>query len=268
MRILAINSSLRKQPGVNQLLIDHLFEGATRGGASCEVVHLAQHTIRRCSVCEHCQGAADYGCVHGQKDDFEEIVDKIRNADLIVFSTPIYVLQMSSLLKTFFERYYAYGKVGVRSMTRSGLIFHDVDAGLASKPFVSIIVADNVEKETTASTELFFKNFAQFVDAEHRGAVVRNGAFLFSAPGFETVRAAVLDAMVRAGEELATCGRISSRTLKQLRRSPLPMPRFVLQLLKKTARGRKVLLEKANASAAAQAAFAAAPPACPAAVQR
>lgn len=248
MKILAINSSLRKQAGVSQLLIDHLFEGATRAGAQCEVIQLAQHTIRRCGVCDQCQGAADYGCVHGQKDDFEEIVARIRAADLIVFSTPIYVLQMSSLLKTFFERYYAYGKVGVRSMTRSGLIFHDVDAALAGKPFASLIVADNVEPDITASTELFFKNFARFVDAEHRGAMVRNGAFLFSAPGFEAVRAAVLTAMADAGEELARNGRISSRTLRQIGRNPLPMPRFVLRLLKKTARGRQTLLAKANAT--------------------
>ena len=38
------------------------------------------------------------------KDDMNDLVEKVRNADVLVFATPIYFYEMSGQLKTFLDR--------------------------------------------------------------------------------------------------------------------------------------------------------------------
>ena len=250
MKLFALNGSHKKTGGVNQLLIDRLFKGAADAGAECETVRLSKCTIKPCLACDYCQAQTGYACVHDGKDDFLGIIAKMKRADIVVFSTPVYVFQMSSLLKTFLERYHGRGKSGIRTISGSHLLFHDVERELCTKPFVSIIVSDNIERKTTENISRFFETFSRFMDAPHVGSIIRNGAFIFK-PGMnneklKNLAGNVLKHAEDAGRFLAGHGFLTRKIESAIGASVLPVPMPVFNLMKRSAAMKARLLERAG----------------------
>lgn len=98
-KILVISTSLRKG-GNSDTLADELIRGAKENGTSVEKICLEGKTIGFCKGCLVCQKTQE--CVI--KDDAVNIVEKVKNADTIVFATPIYYYEMSGQMKTLLDR--------------------------------------------------------------------------------------------------------------------------------------------------------------------
>lgn len=237
MKIVAINSSFRGSKGFSKILIDKIFEGAHAEGAECEIVNLAELKINHCIDCQVCQKPDHFlKCVFHDKDDVAMVYDKMRAADMILFATPVYTFGMSSLLKILIERYYSTANVGAFNFTKSGLFFHDVDDTFSKKPFVTLVICDNLEDEMTANAVSFFKTYGRFMDSERVGTLVRKSAGMFGLdPGNRSenpVIANVYRSYVQAGKELAGSGRISRKTEKNANAPMVKMPFFVKPMLK------------------------------------
>lgn len=233
MKILALNGSHRGRRGITQALLDRMERGAREGGAAFETVILAEKEIGRCLGCEACQAAARLGaCVLGRKDDVGAILGAIREADIIVFATPVYVFGMSSLLKSLIERVNSECDTGDVRVTRSGLVFHHVDAALCSKPFVLVAPSDNFEAETPRCVVEYFKTYSRFMDAPMLAALPRSGAFLLERKAAdERVGRAepsgveeALEAFREAGLDLARRGRVAPSIIRRAKRNIVPMP--------------------------------------------
>lgn len=97
--ILVITTSLRGKSN-SDFLADSFIKGAEESGNNVEKVSLKGKNIAFCKGCLACQKTGK--CVI--KDDAPEIVEKIRNADTIVFATPIYYYEMSGQMKTLLDR--------------------------------------------------------------------------------------------------------------------------------------------------------------------
>ncbi len=98
-RVLIINTSLRNRSN-SEVLAQSFADGAHSAGNEVEVVSLKNKTIAFCVGCFACQKLGH--CVI--KDDALEITEKMKNADVIVFSTPIYYYEMSGQMKTLIDR--------------------------------------------------------------------------------------------------------------------------------------------------------------------
>jgi multimeric flavodoxin WrbA len=244
MKILAINSSAKKEKGLNQLIIDTLFDGVRSKGAECESIRLSKLKINTCIACDYCQKKEEYTCIYKDKDDFENIVNKIKNADIILYSTPIYIFQMSSLMKTFLDRYYGHGKSSIKEISKGKLLFHDMDTDLCSKPFVSIIVSDNIENATTKNVKNYFKTFSNFMGAKQVGTIIRNGGKIFENEIMKNTKENILKCIYKAGVELVEKGIIDKKTEAHINRSLLPIPKILFYLLKQSETTRKKLLER------------------------
>lgn len=110
MKILAINGSHRGRRGHTAYLLDRLFTGARAAGAECEEETLATLELRRCLACARCQEEGfRFQCVHDGEDDVRGVFHKIGDADLVVWASPVYVFGLSSLLRTFLERFFCIG---------------------------------------------------------------------------------------------------------------------------------------------------------------
>ncbi len=83
-------------------LIDAFIKGAEESGHFVEKVSLLKTEVKGCLGCNACR----YGKPCVQKDGFNELVPKIKGADLIVFASPLYFWTISSRLKAFIERFY------------------------------------------------------------------------------------------------------------------------------------------------------------------
>ncbi len=244
MKILAINSSYRGEGGQTQHLIDRLFAGARQAGAQCESIALAKLKINRCLGCDRCQKNAralpgdpaeyELKCVYAAKDDVQAVFERMAAADLIVYATPVYVFNISVLLKMLFDRLYGISYATGLRATESGLMFHHVDRRVIAKPFVPLIVCDNLEDDTPRTLLCYFEVFARFMDAPMVGKLVRNGGAL-SGYGDDPAAVQRLPALAKvyaayhqAGRELALQGKLSPRTQKQANQEIVPVPFFWL----------------------------------------
>ena len=100
-KIIIISSSPRKG-GNSDLLCDEFLKGATDAGNQCEKIFLRDKKINYCSGCGFCTTNDYTAC--SQNDDMSEILDKMQEADTIVFATPIYFYAISGQMKTFIDR--------------------------------------------------------------------------------------------------------------------------------------------------------------------
>lgn len=253
MKILAINASYRGKRGYTGFLIEKLFEGATAAGAQCESVILSEIDIKRCTGCFTCQRADHlFQCIYNGKDDAKAVFDKMREADIIVFATPVYVFSMSGLLKNLLDRYPATSNCNSFDIAKSGLFFHHIDRELCSKPFVTIICQDNSEDETHRNIISYFKTYARFMDAKYVGSLVRKSSMIAGHGKDEskldkyTVLKDIYAAFSDAGKELASSGRISRLTQKRANHRLINIPVFVKPMVRLKF-FRKAIKEKVNA---------------------
>ena len=97
--ILIISSSIRSKSN-SEILAQQAVKGALETGNNAELISLRDKEIRFCKGCLACQKTMK--CVI--KDDVNEILEKVKAADTVVFVTPIYYYELSGQLKTLLDR--------------------------------------------------------------------------------------------------------------------------------------------------------------------
>jgi Multimeric flavodoxin WrbA len=98
-KVLVITTSLRAKSN-SDILAERLIAGAKDAGHDVERISLKGKEIRFCIGCLACQKTQK--CV--LKDDAIKIAEKVKNADTLVFVTPIYYYEMSGQMKTLLDR--------------------------------------------------------------------------------------------------------------------------------------------------------------------
>jgi multimeric flavodoxin WrbA len=251
MRILAINASYRGDRGYTRVLLDKLVSGATAAGAECEIVTLAHFKLNHCLACDKCQTEEHYlSCVLKEKDDVQQIFQKMSDADLFVFAAPVYVFGISVLLKTLLDRTHGMSDCSKLILTKSGLLFHHTNRSVSGKPFAAVICYDNVENATPANSISYFKTYARFQDVRLAGILVRNAGRLAghgkmpSREQFFPKLTEVYKAYEQAGYELAKQKYISRSTQRKANQEIVPVKLF--SILKQIGPLKKRFLKRAN----------------------
>lgn len=98
-QVLIISSSPRKG-GNSDTLCDQFMKGTEEAGHPVNKIRLAELKIDYCSACYACKTKGH--CV--KKDDMEQVVEKMREADVIVLATPVYFYTMCAQMKTMIDR--------------------------------------------------------------------------------------------------------------------------------------------------------------------
>ena len=88
--------------GNTSQLADSFIQGAKEAGHTVEKISLNKNEVKGCIGCNACR----YGKPCVQRDDFNEMVPKIKAADLIIFASPLLFWTLSSKIKAFIERFY------------------------------------------------------------------------------------------------------------------------------------------------------------------
>ena len=98
-RIVVISTSLRHGSN-SDMLANKFVEGAKAAGNDVEKISLAGKNIQFCKGCFGCQKLGK--CVI--KDDVNEIMANVLEADVVAWATPIYYYEMSGQMKTLIDR--------------------------------------------------------------------------------------------------------------------------------------------------------------------
>jgi len=100
---LILTSSPRKNGNTNTI-VNWCAQSATDAGAEVECVDIARLNYKSngCIFCYGCQESDKYECK--VKDDANDILERLNDFDVIVYSTPIYMFGPSAQLKLLLDR--------------------------------------------------------------------------------------------------------------------------------------------------------------------
>ena len=117
MKVIAINGSPRPIGNTSNILheVQDQFE---REGIEMEMISIYDYRFMNCNVCLTCEIRGDGRC-QDEDDGFNEILDRLREADGVLIASPTYANACPSVLQTFLER--------------AALVFEKGDLGLNGK---------------------------------------------------------------------------------------------------------------------------------------
>lgn len=102
MKVLLINDSPRRM-GNTSLALQALLE-KLKANHEVELLQSYSMTVTPCLACYECKKNGGY-CIH--KDDTNTMLQKISDADCIVFGTPVFWIGMAGQLKLFIDKFIA-----------------------------------------------------------------------------------------------------------------------------------------------------------------
>ena len=154
--ILVISASPRKG-GNSDVLCDEFIKGAQQAGHKVEKIFLRNFKVNYCTGCGVCNST--HKCV--QKDDMEEILNKMVAADVIVMATPVYFYTMNGQMKTLIDR----------TVPR----YEEI----SGKDFYFIVAAADSSRANMEKTLEGFRGFTAdcLPDAHEKGVVYGTGAW-------------------------------------------------------------------------------------------
>ena len=98
-KIVVISTSIRANSN-SEVLAESFAKGAESAGHQVEFISLKGKRIDFCKGCLTCQNTGK--CVI--RDDVADIMDKVLEADVVAWATPIYYYEMSGQMKTLIDR--------------------------------------------------------------------------------------------------------------------------------------------------------------------
>ncbi|MBP3711995.1 MAG: flavodoxin family protein [Bacteroidaceae bacterium] len=104
IKAIFVNGSPRKKWNTAQLL-ESAMKGAQEAGAECEMVHLYDIDFKGCKSCFACK-LKNSKCngICALKDDLRPVLERCREADVIVLGSPVYYSFPTGEMRSFLER--------------------------------------------------------------------------------------------------------------------------------------------------------------------
>ncbi|MBR3623606.1 MAG: flavodoxin family protein [Selenomonadaceae bacterium] len=102
-KVLAINGSPRRNCNTAKLL-ESALNGAKDAGAQTELVHLYGLNFKGCISCLYCKRKDKEHGTCAMKDDLTPVLERIKEADALIFGSPIYFMNLSAGMIAFMER--------------------------------------------------------------------------------------------------------------------------------------------------------------------
>lgn len=100
MKVTAFNGSPKGAAGNTNVMVTAFLAGAANAGAEVENIFLNDKAINHCKACGGCMVSNQ--CVI--KDDMGDLIPKYVESDIVVFATPLYIDNISGMLKVFLDR--------------------------------------------------------------------------------------------------------------------------------------------------------------------
>ena len=208
MRILVLNGSPRPKVSNTMILTTAFLAGM--GKHDTEIVNIADERIEPCRGCYICWEKTPGECVI--QDDMEKLLQKYREADLVVWSFPLYYFSMPSKIKAFTDRLLPL-ILPVIHETADGKPFHPERYDLSAQRHILISTCGFFTVEN--NFDALVKQFDIMFDSECTKILCPQSE-LFKVSKLKGRTDEYLELLKQAGNEYFTSGAISAETEKQL----------------------------------------------------
>ncbi len=102
MKVLGINGSSRSD-GNTSLLIEWVFNELRKEGIDCEMIQLANQTIKGCKACGICMIKKNGKCAIDD-DIVNPLIEKMSSSDGMILGSPVYFSNITPELKALIDR--------------------------------------------------------------------------------------------------------------------------------------------------------------------
>ena len=223
-RVFAINSSPKKAKSTTSLILNPFLEGMREAGADVELVYTRDLDIHPCTGEFHCWMRRPGECY--QHDDMQRLYPKFKEADVLVFATPVYVDGITGPLKNIVDRMIPL--VTPFFELRHGHCRHPPRAGVKHSQLVLVANCGFWELDNFDPLVLHMKALCKNMSRVFAGALLRpQGPMLRSMMARGQPVDDVFTAAKAAGRQLVEDGRIAPETLRTISRELMPLEAYV-----------------------------------------
>lgn len=209
-----------------ELLARRFEKGLVDSGVHVDYIKLKSYKINDCLGCYSCWTKTPGVCVH--KDDMPELLLKYREADLLVFASPLFVFSVTAVLKRFLDRLIP--TLEGRILDDNGVAHHPLR--YPSDPHKGVVVISaagfpQIQNNYEGFLSLF-RNFSRHGDnLTLLGELILPGAELMSVPVFSDHRKKVQEACYQAGQAVVKSGLISQQLMDIVQSLPVERDQFI-----------------------------------------
>lgn len=218
MKIVIVNSSPKMDKGNTYVMTEAFSTGAISAGAEVENIFLANHLIKPCLGCLSCWFETPGKCV--LRDDAEMLLNRMLASDLLIFATPLYVDNVSGIMKLLMDRMIIKGSPLIET-DKNGETRHVVKAG----NLIGVISNCGFpEQEQFQALRLLFQRIARNMNAELVVEIYRGEGPLLMVEHSE-IKAVVSQykkLLEKAGREVVLFSKITEETTSELEKPLIP----------------------------------------------
>lgn len=207
MKILAVQGSPRPKASNTEILLRQFLKGAESQSAQTETIYLKEKEIHPCQGCYTCWTRTPGVCVFN--DDMPELLEKVKTCDVIVYATPLYIFNMTALLKAFQERLLP---LLDPHLMRDGERHRHLSRGLEEKKMVLLSNCGFPEVSHFDALRKVFHHIELAGAMSLVGEILMPAGELLKQEALRPKTQPVLDAAYRGGVELVRDGRVSKET--------------------------------------------------------
>lgn len=222
MKIVAFNGSPHAEQSNTHVMVDAFLSGARDAGADTESIFLARKKINHCLGCFSCWVKTPGKCI--QSDDMPELIGKYQSADVVVFATPLYVDNVSGIMKDFIDRLLPLGDPHFEK-DPGGEVRH-VSGPKKDPRFFLMVNSGFPEQSHFQVLRLLIRRMARNFSTDIAGEIYRGAGCLLQDENTKPFVDTYTALLRTAGSEFAKTGKLSDETIRRLEQPLIPAPNF------------------------------------------
>jgi multimeric flavodoxin WrbA len=188
LKVLGIAASPRPN-GNSDLLLRQALSGAEQTGAVVQHLWLCDHRIEACTECYACSATGECNI----DDDYQAVLDKMLEADRIIFATPVFFMTVSAQAKILIDR-------GQCLWVRKNLLHQPLFEPRRDRRGMIIAVGGSRGKRQFDCVRRPIQSYFRYLEVDYMGGLLVNGA---DEKGAILKRPEALQQAFRLGRELA-----------------------------------------------------------------
>ncbi len=227
MKVLAINSSPNMDQGNTARILNPFLEGMNEAGAEVELFYTSKLKIKPCLGDFSCWFNTPGKCLHN--DDMAMLNPRLDEADITIYSTPLYADGVSGPLKNMIDRQISRGNPTLEF--RDGECRHPPSEGQKPGKLILVSSCGLWEMSHFDPVLIHMKAYCKNMIWDFMGALLRPHApAMMFLEGRGEKYDDIFEAAKEAGKQMITDGRMSEKTLQIVGRELMPPEEYVNNL--------------------------------------
>ncbi len=205
-KVVVINGSARMEKGNTARVLAPFLEGMREARASVELFYAKRLNIKPCMGEFHCWNKEPGVCY--QKDDMQMLYPKLREADILVLATPVYIPLPGEMQNLINRLCPILEPILVWRDDRTRAKFHD---DVKIRKIVLVSTSGWWEMGNFVTVVRIAEEIAKDASVEFAGAILRPHAYLMVENDEKAKK--VTEALRKVGRDLVQTGKLSRRLL-------------------------------------------------------